>query len=682
MKGDAKPFLKFVDGSGKRFIIPIYQRNYSWQIKHCEKLLQDLKALMATPNIPHFFGSIVSSSMNNGHREDYLIIDGQQRLTTVSILLVAMVNLLKSGLINVQDNDLCDKITECHLVDKYNKDRKVRLKPVNEDRLAFDALFGDETDFILTSNITANYLYFKEQLLDNIDLEQLYDAISRLEIIDIFLEKEDNPQLIFESLNSTGLALEEGDKIRNYILMSLNPTEQELFYEKYWRKIEKKTEYENCYYVSDFIKNYLTIKLGKTIVFRDIYDTFKEFSHSLNRENLLIDLLRYASFYEILLTPKKFAGKLEENLSRLNQLGFTVIHPFLMAVLERQSSGELSVEQTQAILSVVETYIFRRLIVGLASNALAKLFAGLDKEIIKRQIKGYDYVEICKFILSNKEQSVHFPTDEEFLEILMTRNIYSLSSSNKQYLFSRLENGNSKEQDNVIDRLQNGEYTIEHIMPQTLTNAWKQELGEQYNELHKKWLHTLPNLTLTAYNSQYCNLPFINKLTIEDGFQASNLRLNKFISRCEKWTEDELKERRKILESDALKYWPFPSTAYSPPKRESSAYTLEDDFNCTGATLYFYEFLGEEKTASNWKDMLRDVVASLIKAYPAQIQQLALENNYISTKKLSNSYAQLGNYYIYANCNNQAKINGLRYFFKHCGIDYSALTFNILTNIE
>ena len=242
MKGEAKSFLKFLDGSDKRFIIPIYQRNYSWQIKQCQQLYEDLKKLIVEPKTPHFFGSIVSSNMENGNREDYLIIDGQQRLTTISLLLIAIVNLLKNNQLQVDDEKLCEKITKRHLVDEFNTDtRKVRLKPVNEDRQAFDALFQDESDFIKTSNVTANYLFFKNTLLEeSINLEKMYDAIARLEIIDIFLEKNDNPQLIFESLNSTGLALEEGDKIRNYILMNLPLQIQEEYYENYWYKIEKK----------------------------------------------------------------------------------------------------------------------------------------------------------------------------------------------------------------------------------------------------------------------------------------------------------------------------------------------------------------------------------------------------------------------------------------------------------
>ncbi|XKM13841.1 DUF262 domain-containing protein [Orbaceae bacterium ac157xtp] len=681
MKGEAKSFLKFLDGSDKRFIVPVYQRNYNWQIKHCKQLLDDLLTLIEQPSKPHFFGSIVSSNMENGNREDYLIIDGQQRLTTVSILLIVMVNLLEKENFLVNDSQLKNKIKNRHLVDEYNNEsRKIRLKPINEDRHAFDALFNDEDDFIETSNVTAAYYFFKKEILDRkIDLECLYDAISRLEIIDIFLEKSDDPQLIFESLNSTGLALEEGDKIRNFILMSVKPTLQETYYDKYWHKIEKKAEYENRYYVSEFIKSYLTLKLGKTVIIRDIYFNFKDYAKSFKKEELLIDLLHYASLYEKLLKPKGCTGILEENIIRLNQLDLTVIHPFLLAVLDKHFNGELTESEAKEVFLIIESYIFRRLIVGLASNSLNKFFATLDKDITKRQSNNSSYVEIFKFILLSKEQSLRFPTDEEFIEMLMTRNIYALSSGNKQYLFSRFENGNSREQINVIERLRNSEYSIEHIMPQSLNNEWKNALGANYMDIHSKWLHTLPNLTLTAYNSKYSNHTFFVKLESENGFKQSNLRLNKFVSECQTWSEKELIARQKLLEDEAQKLWFYPKTTYISPRQEVSTYTLDDDFDFTGINLYSYEFFGEEKPFSNWKNLLQDVISSLLILYPAKMQQLALENGgYIAKTKLSNSYSELGDYFIYANCNTSAKIQGLRSFFKQCDISFDELIFNIL----
>ena len=226
--------------------------------KQCEQLFNDLVQIIKKNRKSHFFGSIVTSSANKGGKSDYLVIDGQQRITTISILFTAMVNLMKSGLVEADDKRLAEKIEKKFLVDEYQtEDRKLRLKPIKDDCVSFDKLItNDPTEFVESSNITQNYYYFENRIKKNeISIDDLYEAIFRLEIIDIFLDKEDNPQLIFESLNSTGLDLTEGDKIRNFILMGLDATKQEEYYESYWNKIEKFTAYN----VSGFIRNYLTL---------------------------------------------------------------------------------------------------------------------------------------------------------------------------------------------------------------------------------------------------------------------------------------------------------------------------------------------------------------------------------------------------------------------------------------
>lgn len=474
MKGEAKKIIKFLDGSDKRFIIPVYQRNYSWQKKQCEQLFNDLKQLMQKEQSPHFFGSVVSSLADGGGKEDYLIIDGQQRLTTISILLVAIVKLLDEKKVESSDLKLQEKLTKKHLVDEYQEDkRKIRLKPIKDDCLAFDALFGCEEDYLLSSNVTKNFLYFKEKIVqDNLDVSMLYDAISRLEIIDIFLHKEDDAQLIFESLNSTGLALEEGDKIRNFILMGLTPKLQEDYYEKYWNKIEKFTHYQ----VSEFFKDYLTLKLGRSVVIRDIYFTFKEFikENKIDTGTCLQDLLSYARLYEIILKPALSKKSYVNLLQRLQQIEFTVIHPLLLSILKREEENKITENDVTEILSSIESYLFRRLIVGLPTNALNKVFAMLDKDIEKRLHQNIStYTEILKYLLLSKEESSRYPKDEEFIQSLFNKNIYTMSSKNKMYLFSCFENGDSKEQAQVIEKLKDGTYSIEHVMPQTLSKEWK-----------------------------------------------------------------------------------------------------------------------------------------------------------------------------------------------------------------
>lgn len=682
MKGEAKQFLKFIDGSDKRFIIPVYQRNYSWQNKHCAQLLNDLKGLIKKPDVPHFFGSIVSSHMQGGKREDFLIIDGQQRLTTISILLIAIVDLLKHKKVIPKDDRLIEKITKKHLVDEYQEDhRKIRLKPIKDDCKAFDALFGDESDFVDGSNVTSNFRYFRDRILnENIDIDDLYDAISRLQTIDIFLEKDDDPQLIFESLNSTGLELEEGDKIRNFILMGLSSELQEKYYEAFWNKIEKNTHFK----VSDFFKDYLTLKLNRTVVIKDIYFTFKDYVKKNNDdiEALLQDLLEYSKLYAIILNPMQYQNSFTAVLVRLSQLEFTVIFPVVLAILKRWNEKNLTDQEVTELLRVTEIFLFRRLIVGLATNALSKIFATLDKDVTKKAQSSQlaSYAEIYKYVLLNKEESSRFPNDEEFEQALFSRNIYAMSSKNKAYLFSFLENEESKEQINVIERIKDGTYTIEHIMPQTLSPVWQKELGEKSQQIHEQWLHTLPNLTLTGYNSKYSNRPFKDKLDVENGFKDSNLRLNQYVRECLKWTEDELVERQSRLSKKSLKLWYYPTTSYAPPVEETNEYLLEDDFDFTGYTLVSYTLYDVESKVQSWKEMQIDVVKYLLEQHTTKIMSLCADQKFydLSLLETTNNFTEISrSVFLYTNCSTRTKINILKKIFEQCDVEQSELSFLI-----
>ena len=682
MKGEAKQFLKFIDGSDKRFIIPVYQRNYSWQNKHCAQLLNDLKGLIKKPDVPHFFGSIVSSHMQGGKREDFLIIDGQQRLTTISILLIAIVDLLKHKKVIPKDDRLIEKITKKHLVDEYQEDhRKIRLKPIKDDCKAFDALFGDESDFVDGSNVTSNFRYFRDRILnENIDIDDLYDAISRLQTIDIFLEKDDDPQLIFESLNSTGLELEEGDKIRNFILMGLSSELQEKYYEAFWNKIEKNTHFK----VSDFFKDYLTLKLNRTVVIKDIYFTFKDYVKKNNDdiEALLQDLLEYSKLYAIILNPMQYQNSFTAVLVRLSQLEFTVIFPVVLAILKRWNEKNLTDQEVTELLRVTEIFLFRRLIVGLATNALSKIFATLDKDVTKKAQSSQlaSYAEIYKYVLLNKEESSRFPNDDEFEQALFSRNIYAMSSKNKAYLFSFLENEESKEQINVIERIKDGTYTIEHIMPQTLSPVWQKELGEKSQQIHEQWLHTLPNLTLTGYNSKYSNRPFKDKLDVENGFKDSNLRLNQYVRECLKWTEEELVERQSRLSKKSLKLWYYPTTSYAPPVEETNEYLLEDDFDFTGYTLVSYTLYDVESKVQSWKEMQIDVVKYLLEQHTTKIMSLCADQKFydLSLLETTNNFTEISrSVFLYTNCSTRTKINILKKIFEQCDVEQSELGFLI-----
>lgn len=485
MKGNEMKLVAYMQGSNKRFVIPVYQRNYDWKIENCKQLFDDLVKVIRNGRKSHFFGSIVSVYNPDGANDEFLVIDGQQRLTTVSLLLLAMYNLLEKGIVVPAKASLSERIYETYLVDKWqDDDTRIKLKPVKNDRMAFSKLFDDESEHIKESNLTINYNYFHERIQkEEITIDELFDSLSRLEIISITLNQDDNPQLIFESLNSTGVALSEGDKIRNFILMGLPTKEQNDFYEKYWNKIEVCTGYE----VSAFIRDYLSVKQQVTPSMNRIYYTFKAYveDRELETEPLLSDLLSYAKWYEILVKGKTANSALNACIYRLNRLETTVTRPFFLEILRLHSENKLSMDEVTDVFLTTENYLFRRTICDLPTNALNKIFLMLHKDVMRYDGTDDNYVAKLKYALLAKKERARFPDDAEFAESFSTRPMYLMNSKNKIYVLERLENFGTAEDKDVYRHFDDGTYSIEHIMPQHLTPAWVKDLGEDYLTIHE-----------------------------------------------------------------------------------------------------------------------------------------------------------------------------------------------------
>lgn len=693
MHGEAKLLLKFLDGSDNRYIIPVYQRNYDWKQKQCEQLFNDLVQIIKKERKTHFFGSIVTSSANKGGKSDYLVIDGQQRITTISILFTAMVNLMKSGVVIPNDKRLSEKIEKKFLVDEYQtEERKLRLKPIKDDCISFDKLITNEPmEFVESSNITQNYHYFETRIKNNeITIDELYEAIFRLEIIDIFLDKEDNPQLIFESLNSTGLDLTEGDKIRNFILMGLDAKKQEDYYEKYWNKIEKSTNYN----VSGFIRNYLTLIQKKIPNINNVYFTFKEYVlETMNIENdddcesILKDMLYYAQIYGTIITAKNDSKDVVSSiLFRLNNIEMTVSYPFLLAMFGHEQKTEIDHSDVEATLKVIETYICRRIMCpNYPSNALNKVFCTLDSEVMKLKSENpsNSYSSILVYYLLSRNGSAGFPTDKEFIDALTTRDVYHMFKKNREYLFDRFENGDTVERVNIIEMMENGDLTIEHIMPQTLTEEWKKELGEDYQTIFDQNLHTLKNLTLTGYNSKYSNSSYSEKKNIEKGFKDSGLNLNKALLDYDNWTITEMTERLQKLISQANVLWPYPKSDFVPPKKELEMVTLDDDEELTGRLLVSYSFGNVKEHETNaWVEMFLEVINQLYSENPGVIRMIASDSSYeqiIFSKEEKNAdWGKIDeNIYVYKANSTAAKMRILNKLFDEYGKDKSELIFNL-----
>lgn len=688
MKGNEQFLYQYMEGSSKRFIIPVYQRNYDWKIDQCKTLLDDLVGLFTNDNRSHFFGSLVSSQAEGGGQEDYLIIDGQQRLTTVSLLLMAMYDILSDKKDDIKDSErtLMIRIYDEYLVDKYApKETRIKLKPVKNDGEAFKALVGKGKDLIKESNITINYKYFYDRIQrEGIDVEKLHDSIKKLEIINIFLGSDDNPQLIFESLNSTGLDLSEGDKIRNFILMGVSPLDlQEEYYEKYWNPIENATNND----VSLFVRDYLSTKLKSIPTMKNIYQDFKKYyrSYETSRAELLEDMLAYAKRYEQLITGLSPIGEIEPLLKRLLFFEAKVTRPFLLEVL-RLSEGEdpiLNTEDVVEILTIVESYIFRRKICDLPTNSLNKIFASLNREIVNLDKTYENYVEKFKYILITKENKGLYPPDEMFKKDMSEKKIFLMRSKDKQYIMDRYENWGTKEIKNIYGLIKDGTYSIEHIMPQTLSKEWKVALGDDWERIHESWLHRLSNLSLTAYNANYQNYLFTKKRDLENGYRDSGLRMNQRLLKYDKWTEDELIDRNQDMIDKAIKIWPMAESSYKPVRKIIERVALSDGKILTDTLIGSYDYKGVEVEVKNWLDMYMSVLDNIINTNPKPIlDELIREDNplsyYIDRIQSKKSFRKIyDGVFVNTNTSTMTKIAGLRKVFDLYKLDEDDLVFNL-----
>ena len=688
MKGEAQPLIKYFDGSDKRFIITIYQRNYDWKEENCEQLFQDLIKLHNSDRKSHFFGSIVSSIQFG--TEDIFIIDGQQRITTVSLLLIAMVNAKKDGLIEATDAKLVEKIFKRYLVDEYQEDeRKVKLKPIKKDMQAFDALLYKPKDqYIKESNVTRNYDFFYDKITRaGLTLDELFETIKKLEVINIRLDEDDDPQLIFESLNSTGLDLSEADKIRNYLLMSLALVEQDNLYTRFWNPIEEFTKYEP----SSFVRDYLTMKQGKIGRIDKIYFIFKEYAETANidRATLLEDMYHYAKIYNHVDTAKVGTDKLNRKLNQLRTLDSTIAYPFFMAFFDYASKVELAETEIYQVLDVIEAYWARRIICNLPSNALNKVFATLHRDVLNYVDKssGYStnsYIDVLTYVLLKKGGSSVFPSDDEVKGDFKTRQVYKMPVNSRMFILERMENQDNNERHDVVKELTEKNITIEHIMPQTLSSKWKATLGDDWERIHEQYLHTMANLTLTGYNSQYSNLTFIEKRNMQKGFKDSAFRLNNFVKSCEQWTETELKARQKELQNVFMRLWPMPTTSFEPLRREAESASLDDeDYEFTGKKLQAYMLHGVRYTVNTWKEMLIQVCGHILIEKRSTIEWLCANEKYgFSTTQGDGRCEFVTGMYVWTDNSTATKINILHGMFEECNISASELVFEFRSEQE
>jgi uncharacterized protein with ParB-like and HNH nuclease domain/predicted transport protein len=544
---------QLLDGA-KQFIVPIFQRDYSWGTKHCQQLWGDILRVGGDPAArAHFLGSVVyiAAEDNQAAIPRWLVIDGQQRLTTVTLLLTALRDRLKAHPVEDEALPSAEEVEDRFLRNRHGKgERRSKLMLRRADNEALEALLAGQAPSEAAETVRQNYAFFKDRLADA-DLAKVYAGIAKLVIVDVSLTRgHDDPQMIFESLNSTGLDLTQADLIRNFVLMRLDDELQTRLYDDYWRPIE--VEFGNRYRseFDKFCRDFLVLKLRPSKQPRadEIYHHFRGYFHAESAarsvEDILAELRRFAGYYVRFSLGKEPDAHLAEPALRLREL-VEVASPLMLRLHDCHARARtLDAKAFREAIELLESYVFRRSACDMQTRSLYQIFAG-----IAYRVRDTAPLQSLKVALYRGGRKRRFPSDVEFRDALEMRDVYSMRTC--AYLLDRLEN-DSKE------RIDTSDLSIEHVLPQNenLLLAWREMLGPDWKLVQETWLHRLGNLTLSGYNSEYSDRAFDDKKTMDKGFNESPLRLNRFIREQGRWTAEEIEARGKLLAQQAVKVWP------------------------------------------------------------------------------------------------------------------------------
>jgi len=541
--------------------IPIYQRKYDWKQEHCKQLFDDIITLIKNKNIQsHFIGSIVYIDKGGlyhlGSINEYLIVDGQQRITTLMLIFAAIEELA------IQDNNkqLSEQVRKQCLINQFvpqnEKHLMAKLILSKPDNDIFQKIINHEIIEGI-SNITKNYEYLKERLVDiktEFSLEEIYQTINnKILVVAIALERtKDNAQLIFESMNSTGMDLTPGDLIRNFLLMNVEDDLQTELYSKYWHPLERNLKGR----LTEFLLDYIYMKKGITtnINPKNIYKEFKIYFYTscslIPIENVISELLKFSKYWLNILNADDEDVQVKSHLKRLEKIESFTYYPFLLAVYNEVKEGKISSKDFCEILQILESFILRRSVCSVPTNSLNSIFRPLFNKLDKQNLK-----DSLINALKEGDYNRRWPNDEEFKQTLVNSSLYYRDFC--KLILEEIELFNNKE---CIDTQS---LTIEHIMPrasgeaENLSLKWKEMLGENWEQVYAQWIHTLGNLTLTGYNSEYSDSDFEMKKNIENGFKESRLKLNQEIAKEQVWNEEAIKSRAEHLANIAIQIWKY-----------------------------------------------------------------------------------------------------------------------------
>jgi uncharacterized protein with ParB-like and HNH nuclease domain len=595
MKANELPINNFIQAPDVQFVIPVYQRNYDWTTNECKELVNDIIYVEIENKGTHFIGSIVfihEGTYSTSEVKELVIIDGQQRLTTINILYVALYRFAKENGMQHEAEMLLNKF----LTNQYaqNESSKLKLKQTDNNSSAFKSIIlGTEREFPNYSNVVENYNFFRTVIETEENYNTIKNGLKRLIFVEISLERgKDDPQRIFESLNSTGLELSQSDLIRNFILMDLEPKDQFNVFEKIWNPIEENARdlIKQKSMVSDYIRDYLTLKNKKIPNKSNVYSEFKKLYSNKKSEGFQQELENIKSLsihYKKLINPHLVSDhNLRRELEYISRLEINVAFPFLIQVLEDHDNGLINNSVLIQILKLIQSYVWRRFIVGLPTNALNKIFMSLYSEV-----DTDDYFDSIAITLLSKKGNGKFPSDDQVKDALKDKDLYNTQSKNRNYLFELLENFNNREYVDTSSDL----ITIEHIFPRNPNDAWSDDLSkDDFNIFKEKKLNTIGNLTLSGNNGNLSNKSFISKKEMnndggEQGYKYSRLWLNVYLNEIENWNIEKMEERFELIFQRFIQIWELPNVII-PNVLDSDEHNIFDAESPRNKKLEYFIF--------------------------------------------------------------------------------------------
>ena len=664
MKANELPIINFLQAPNVQFVIPVYQRNYDWTNNECKELLNDIIAVETADRGTHFIGSIVfihEGAYSTSEVKELVIIDGQQRLTTINILYVALYRFAK-------DNDMqqeADMLHNMFLVNQYvqQESSKLKLKQTDTNSLAFKAIMNStENEFGYYSNVIENFNFFKLAITKD-SFNTILNGLKRLIFVEISLERgKDDPQRIFESLNSTGLDLSQSDLIRNYILMDLDPKNQHKVFEQIWNPIEENardlTKQKSL--VSSYIRDYLTLRNKKIpnknkvyIEFKKLY-TIKDEAYHQELENIKSLSTHYKKFINPTTVQEH---NIRRELEYISRLEINVTFPFLLQVFEDAENGLITNDELLKVLKLIQTYTWRRFVIGLPTNALNKIFMTLYSEVDTEE-----YFDSIALALIKKRGSAKFPTNEDLKTALRDKDLYNIQSKNRNYMFELLENFNNRE---YVDT-SNENITIEHIFPQNPNDDWNKDITpDDYFQFKEKYVNTIANLTLSGNNGALSNKSFqekksMNRQGAEQGYNYSRLWLNDYLKTIDNWNINSYNERFDLIYNRFLMIWEYPNVTI-PVSDNSEAQNI---FNAESPTHKKLEYFIFENTKVDEEVISQMYVYVIQKLYEKNPQLLLEATNIFKITRNANDFRtpqELDNgYFIESNLDSNSKFSSLK----------------------